>query len=100
MKVLAIVGLVAWLASGPALAECVEPLDGPHVPDGATATREEMVAAQNAIKAYNIVVKEFTDCVALHEVSSARGNRAVDKLTVIADRFNVEMHTFKKKAGA
>lgn len=100
MKVLALVGLVAWLASGPALAECVEPRDDPHVPDGATASREEMVAAQNAIKAYNIAVKEFSNCVAVHDLDSARGNLAVGKLLVIADRFNVEMRTFKKRAGA
>lgn len=100
MKVLAIVALVACLASVPALAECVEPLDDPHLPDGATASREEMIAAQNAIKAYDIVVKEFADCMAKTKLGSARGDRAVDKLLFIADRFNVEMRAFKKKAGA
>ena len=106
MKALAIVGLIACLASVPALADCVDPLDGPRLPDGATASREEMVSAQETLKAYDTAVKGFVECVQRtngNGVKTDRSNvvkadRAVERLTSLADKFNAELRAFKKKA--
>lgn len=98
MKVLAIVGVFACLASVPALATCVEPINSPTLPDGSTASREQMLAAQNALKAYDAAVKVFADCVHKNGENAMRADRAADKLSSFADKFNAELRAFKKKA--
>jgi hypothetical protein len=100
MKALAVAGLIACLASLPALADCVEPQDPFHMPDGATASREDMVAALQAMHAYDAAVKEFTECEQKSNRSQIRANRAVDKLNVIAGKFNTEMRAFKQRNSA
>ncbi len=80
---------------------CVEPAAfNDAVPSGATATREAMLSAQRAIKAYDIAVKAFLDC--LHDAGDGdtRGNAAVQKLDALAARFNTELKLFKARNGA
>jgi hypothetical protein len=97
MKALAVVGLIACLASLPALAECVEPQESPHLPDGATASREDMIAAMKALKTYDAAVREFTECVKKGSGNQLQANRAVDRLTATADKFNTALRVFKQR---
>ena len=100
MKALTVgVLLSACLVSAPAFA-CVDPDLGTPVPDGATASREEMLSAQKAMRAYDAAVKEFSACLAASGASEMKGNVAVAKLTKVADQFNAELRAFKKRKGA
>lgn len=100
MKALAVVGLIASLMSLPAFANCVEPQAVPSVPDGATASRDDMLSAQKALISYNTVVTEYATCLEKIGGSSSRQNEAVEKLRRIANRFNAELRAFRKRSGA
>ena len=102
MKALAVAGLIACLSSVPALADCVAPNMVVQIPDGATASRDEMIAAQKVIVAIDAAVVEYSRCLEKsgHSIASDRmQNDAVDKLHRIADKYNAELRTFKKKSG-
>ncbi|HWW21806.1 MAG TPA: hypothetical protein VNZ06_13480 [Steroidobacteraceae bacterium] len=103
MKRLVITGMVlfAQLAAAPVFAgNCSEPTPFTEIPSGASATREQMLAAQRAMKAYDIAVKAFSDCLKDAGDTSNRANVAIDKLEHMAQRFNVELHAFKERNGA
>ena len=101
MKKFALHGLIACLASLPAFANCTEPPAPARMPDGATASREDMLSAMKAVQIYDAAVKEFTDCARQHgSAQLAQANDAMNKLTAIADRFNSELLAFKKKNGS
>lgn len=92
--------VVALLAAGPVFAGCSEPAAIADVPNGSTASRDDMLAAQRAIKAYDTAVKAFTDCLAQSGDSASKGNDAVDKLQKVAAQFNAQLKVFKEKNGA
>lgn len=102
MKSVLVAGVVllAQFAVLPALAGCTEPVPTAEIPNGAKATREEMLAAQRAMKAYDNAVKAYTDCLQADGDTSNRANVAVDKLQKLAEKFNVELHAFKEHNGA
>jgi hypothetical protein len=99
MKALAIGGLIACLASHSALADCVPPQPPQRLPDGATASREDMMSAMQTIRDYEAAVKEFSECArhAHNETEMQTADRAVDKVRMIADKFNSELYAFKKR---
>jgi len=102
LKVLVAVGLIACLVAVPAFAAiCSEPREPPHIPDGATASREDMVTAMAAIKDYSAAVKKYWDCIlpGRDTLERAIADRAQANLVAIADKFNTEMYAFKKKNG-
>ena len=93
--------LFAQLAAAPAFAgNCSEPAAVTDIPSGASATREQMLSAQRAMKAYDNAVKAYSDC--LHDAgdTSNKANLAVDRLAHMAERFNIELHAFKERNGA
>jgi hypothetical protein len=111
--------IVAALAAGPAYATCSYPRAPTNIPDGATATLEQMVAAQKAVKAYNDEIKAYTDCLKLeHEtavskdadkltkeqkeemekVQVQKNNAAVDEAEQVTSRFNEQVKAFKTKS--
>ena len=92
--------LLVSVAAMPAIAGCTKPGDVPAtvIPDGTTATRDQMVAAQKAIKAYDNAVREYTDCLQkLGDDGSKDSDDAVKKDQQLADRFNSELRTFKAR---
>lgn len=100
MRVLRILCAVAALASLPAYAEdCVEPTAPPEPPRGATATREQMIAAQETIKVYNAAVTAFSACVDQNKGNHIRASVAVQQLEGLAERFNAELREFRKRNG-
>ena len=50
------------LMAAPALAECVLP-DGPVLPEGRTAVKEQMIAAVGEVKAYQAALVEYRGCI-------------------------------------
>jgi hypothetical protein len=97
--VLAVVISLTALQASAAAASCKSPDVLPNVPNGDTAAREEMLAAQAAMKAYNAAVNEFTLCVQKDGGREIELNRVVNQLEKLAVRFNAELRKFKQKAG-
>jgi hypothetical protein len=62
-----------------------------------------MLAAQKAVKAYDVTVQVYVDCAAQpggNPVEQDKAQRALRALHVIADQFNAELRTFKQKNSA
>jgi hypothetical protein len=115
MKSVLTMSIMVALAAGPACAsaDCTPPNStAVAIPDGATATRAQMIAAQRTVKAYDTAVKAYGDC--LQQQLDARvasggnkqvlslqydrmNNDQVDKLQRLADKFNEELRTFKAR---
>jgi hypothetical protein len=88
------------VAQASAASACKAPQERPPaVPSGETASREEMVAAQVAMKAYNAAVVAYTQCVQKDGGSATELNRIVNQLEKLAVRFNDELRKYKQKAG-
>ena len=99
---------IAALAVAPdARAACAYPQEI-KIPDGATATKEEMVAGQQAVKDFIAAIDAYEAC--LDEVAKALGeaiteeqrqlhtkrhNAAEDAKLELADRFNQQVRAFK-----
>jgi hypothetical protein len=84
----------------PAWAACLAPATPPSPPSGATATREQMLAAQSAAKGYDAAVVEFADCVRKSGGGESQINEAIELLKKHAERFNAELRAFKQANGA
>jgi hypothetical protein len=118
MKALLPLTIIATLCAGTAYAACTAPDAIAKIPNGSKATKDEMVAAQRSVKAYDAAVKGFTDCLKTEQDAeiaaggdkmtdeqkakiagryAAKQNTEVDKLQKAADRFNIELKAFKAK---
>jgi hypothetical protein len=122
MKVLfAIAAVAALTTGGVASADCTYPTPPGKIPDGRTATLDEMVTAQKAVKDYDKAIKAYTDCLKLEHddvvgkigdkptpeqkkaladmerVQTQKNNAAVDQEQSVVDRFNEQIRIFKEK---
>jgi hypothetical protein len=112
MKRVLAFSVLGVLAIAPAFADCTPPDNNVVIPNGTTATREEMLAAQKALKAYNTAVTDFGTCLQqetdakiaaggnkdkLTAAMAKRNNAEVDKVQALADRWKVELAAFKAK---
>ncbi len=101
MKAFAAAALIAGLVSLPAFADCNPPPPLTDVPDGATASREQMIAAMAALKAYDAAVGQFLECMKrLGTASGYRYDSARESVRNVADKFNGELRAFKSRSGA
>jgi hypothetical protein len=117
MKALFAITAFAALA-GPVYADCTYPPPPAKLPDGNTATMEEMMEGKKAVTQYNKDINAYVACIKLeHEtaVTNAgdkltpqqkadmekmevqKNNAAVDQLQSIADRFNEQVRIYKAK---
>lgn len=111
-KFAAAVVLAAFSIS--AQAECAYPKAPAAIPNGATASEAEMIAAMEAFKRYDADVKAFGECLEEETKSKAAGtaqlmqlktmqtkklNAAVAELQEKAKAFNEQVRTFKAKNG-
>ena len=93
-----------------ALSDCNYPKMNVDFPNGATATMEDMVAAQTAFKAYNSDMDAYLDCLddQLSKISedldiypdikkhnTSKYDAAVDVLTKAADEWNAAVRAYK-----
>ncbi len=118
MKFLLPLSLLTALIAAPAFADCSAPSNEVKVPNGANATKDEMVAAQHAVKDYNAAVKDYIECISkemdakvamggdkltdadrqkISSAYTAMQNAAVDRVQKVADKFNVELRAWKSK---
>jgi hypothetical protein len=108
--------LAGMLTAGFANAECVYPKAPASIPDGKTATEEQMITGMKAVKDYNAQVTAYLSCLDMQmqtDISSAgaeappetiaqikainakRHNAAVEELESHAARFNEQVKAYK-----
>jgi hypothetical protein len=123
MKALYSLALLAALAAGNAYAACTYPTAPTAIPDGNTATLEQMIAAQKAVKQFDQEINAYTSCLKLESdaaiakvdqgsddakkkeeqktelarVQVQKHNAAVEEDEAIATRFNEQLKVFKAK---
>jgi hypothetical protein len=108
--------LIALAAGGGAEAACIYPRAPDRVPDGSTATYEEMAAAQKAVQQFNADINSYNACLdlematleqsgaydvnrltELRAMQAKKNNAAVDEVQALADRFNEQLRIFKAR---
>lgn len=91
---------IASLISQAALAECKLPPAPRASPKGATASREEMLTAQMALKTYSDEVASYSKCIHQEGGSDVALKQVIKQLELLADQFNAELRAFKQKNSA
>jgi len=104
------ISICALFLSQFALAACPYPEDV-IVPDGATATSEDMVNGQTRIKQYMAEMEAYLDCLDQEEADldreptqdevtlhNQRHNSAIDQMEKVASDFNEQVRAFKKQS--
>ena len=105
---------LSWAA--PAAADCVYPKAPTTLPQGSTATYEQMLEARTAVSAFDTAVHEFTICLALQaqeirdngdlgeeELANALAqltaihNAAIAEAEFIAEQFNQQLRIFRER---
>jgi hypothetical protein len=127
MKVPFALAAVIALTAGPVYADCSYPAPPDKIPDGSTATLDEMQAAQKLMQTYDHAIKAYTDCLRLeHDAAIAKttestnltkeqkdqqkaqqaqienlmnkkNNAAIDQEEQVVARFNEQIKVFKNK---
>ena len=85
--------LVATHAFG---ADCSLP-SAPAVPNGASASMDEMKSAQDAVKKYMVDTDDFLKCLDFSHSASAdsKHNEAVSQMQKLAAAFNDQLKAYK-----
>jgi hypothetical protein len=106
---------VLAISAAPAFADCTAPTDSVVIPKGTQATKEEMIAAQSAVKQLNQAVSAYGDCLKqeedakvaaggdkdkLHATYAKLNNDEVARLQQVAAKFNEELHAYLAKNAA
>ena len=105
-------------------ADCTYPRAPDTIPDGNTASKEEMIAAKNDVARYNTEMNAYLDCIKLEidaatpkdpsklskdekakaeeqqKILTQKNNAAVDELQQIVGRFNDQLKAYKAKHAA
>jgi hypothetical protein len=124
MKAFWAIAAAAALSAGTAYADCSYPTPPDHLPDGNTATLQEMMEAQKAVKEYDKAINAYVACIQLERndamgkvakpgetptaeqkkamddmarVEVQKHNAAIDQLQSVADRFNEQVKVYKAK---
>jgi hypothetical protein len=107
-----LVAAMAFMFTCSAHADCAFPKAPATIPDGKTATEEQMIAAMNAFKAYNDEVTAYGKCLEAETKEKAAGtaqlmqlktmqtkklNAAVEELQAKAKLFNEQVRIFKAR---
>jgi hypothetical protein len=73
MKAFFAIAALAALTVAPVYADCSYPPPPDKIPDGSTATLEEMQTGQKTMQTYDHAIKAYTDCLRLeHDAAIAR----------------------------
>ena len=118
MKFIYAAAALAVFAVSPAFADCTAPSPPQSLPDGNSATLQQMLAGKKAVGDYSTATNAYLDCLKnQHQAALAadgpkvsddekakldrdeteKHNAAVDQLTSVADHFNEQIRAFKQK---
>jgi hypothetical protein len=119
MKKVLFTVLLAACVSTAAYADCAYPRAPTKLPDGNTASRDEMLAGKKTVEAYNADMTTYLNCIKTeHDTAVAKlpttatedqkkqmaamytqkNDAAVDELSGVAARFNEQIRAFKAKS--
>ena len=101
--------------------DCAYPRAPDAIPDGSTATKDQMIASKNDVTRYNTEMNAYLDCVSRQidaakpkdasklskdekakvdgqiKILTEKHDAAVDELHSVADRFNLQLKAYKAK---
>lgn len=117
-KTLRTLAPLALIALSPLALACDYP-SRVDIPDGATASKEQMLESQQAVKAYMSTMEEYLTCIEREEKETVAGmpeiteeelatrqaaltkkyNAAVEEMEIIAARFNEAVRAYKDQGG-
>jgi hypothetical protein len=118
MKAFLAIALTSALITLPVYADCPYPQAPAKLPDGATATLEDMIAGQKAVQAYEKAINDYNACIdkgleeqiakagdqlkpeekaKMQQLEAQKHNAAVDQLQSVADRFNEQVKIYKAR---
>ena len=97
--------LATLLYSLSAEADCVLPAPPSRIPDGSSASSQEMLAAVRTFKQYNDDVDEYTKCLDFQrrrnlisiDVLESNRSSALSTLATVVGRFNEQVRRFKAR---
>jgi hypothetical protein len=89
-----------------------------NIPDGSTATKEEMIEGQRGVKSYMGAMDEYLSCIEAAEQETVAGNdepdeeakqqriemfnkkynAAVEEMNLVAEEFNVQVRMYKDRS--
>ena len=119
MKALLALAAATALSAGAAYADCPYPAAPDKLPDGATATMQDMLAGQKAVGEYNTAMTDYMACIDkevkdaigkagdqikpeqkadMQRIANQKHDAALDQLRSVADRFNEQVKVFKAKS--
>jgi hypothetical protein len=119
MNVLWSLAVVAALGAAPLYAACPYPQAPAQLPNGSTATKEEMIEGQKAVKQYDKDINQYLTCLdgdfqaaltkgaetltpeqkqEMQQVQTQKHNAAVDELEALAARFNEQVKVYKARS--
>lgn len=119
MKALLVLAAAASFSAGAAYADCPYPPAPDKLPDGASATLQEMLDGQKTVAAYNKAINDYASCIDkeldaaiakagdklkpeqkqdMQRVETQKHNAAIDQLQSVADRFNEQVKVYKAKS--
>jgi hypothetical protein len=109
----ALVGLVAipaLIAFPVNAADCVQPGTAPVIPDGTTATVDQLKTAHTAVQSYVNALQSYQDCVEAkikmapkgtkaEDLQKLRdsGNAAIDQAKQLSDNYAAQVKVFKAR---
>ena len=87
------------------------------VPNGASATKDDMIAGQKGVKTYMASMEEYLTCIEADEAAAVLGlgegdddtkrqreemfnkkyNAAVEEMNLVAEEFNVQVRAYKDR---
>ena len=87
------------------------------VPDGATASKEDMIAGQKGVKSYMASMEEYLSCIEADEAKrvlelgnvdddtkrqqeemfNKKYNAAVEEMNLVAEEFNMQVRAYKDR---
>ncbi|HEY1900353.1 MAG TPA: hypothetical protein VGG49_11205 [Steroidobacteraceae bacterium] len=114
--------IAAFAVAAQASAACSYPKAPDKIPDGSTASKDEMIVGMKAMRAYNDLIKQYTDCLKsehdsqvakidpklaqdkkdaqkaeLDKVLTQKNDAAVDEAQAVTGRFNDQIHAYNNK---
>ena len=109
-QLLAATALAAIAALPAAAKECQAPGPAPAIPDGTTATADQMKAARDGVQSYVNVLQDYQDCLELNIKNAPRGtkaedlqrqrdkgNAAIDQATALKNTYIAQVKAFKAR---
>ena len=92
MKKAVTIAVLSMVCSVPGFA-CDKPTAPASIPDGKTASKDEMLASKREVDKFKLDMEEYMSC----EKNSYKVDSAQQELEQVANHFNMQVRAFKAK---